>query len=111
MRAACQEMLKAIPLATWAEGDVMVCNDPYRGCTHTPDIVLFSGVRELSFRLVERRPPLLVPGLNVRAAIGKKLHDLVGQDFFAVNCRPEHILRHVGREQVDEVGRTGAGER
>ncbi|HEX7199167.1 MAG TPA: hydantoinase B/oxoprolinase family protein, partial [Dongiaceae bacterium] len=44
MRLAAQHMLKAIPLAQWREGDVMVCNDPYRGCTHTPDIVLFSPV-------------------------------------------------------------------
>jgi N-methylhydantoinase B len=44
MRLAAQHMLKAIPLAEWREGDVMVCNDPYRGCTHTPDIVLFSPV-------------------------------------------------------------------
>jgi N-methylhydantoinase B len=44
MRLATQHMLKAIPLSQWREGDVMVCNDPYRGCTHTPDIVLFSPV-------------------------------------------------------------------
>jgi N-methylhydantoinase B len=25
-----------IPLDQWREGDVLVCNDPYRGCTHTP---------------------------------------------------------------------------
>lgn len=44
MRLAAQHMLAAIPLAEWREGDVLVCNDPYRGCTHTPDIVLFSPV-------------------------------------------------------------------
>ena len=44
MRLAAQHMLKAIPLTQWREGDVLVCNDPYRGCTHTPDIVLFSPV-------------------------------------------------------------------
>lgn len=33
-----------IPLDTWRPGDVLICNDPYRGCTHTPDIVLMSPV-------------------------------------------------------------------
>lgn len=33
-----------VPLATWEPGDVVVCNDPYRGCTHTPDLVLMSPV-------------------------------------------------------------------
>src|SRR4051812_19178562 len=33
-----------IPLKEWREGDVLVCNDPYRGCTHTPDIALFSPI-------------------------------------------------------------------
>ena len=44
MRLAAQHMLQAIPLEDWREGDVLVCNDPYRGCTHTPDIVLFSPI-------------------------------------------------------------------
>jgi N-methylhydantoinase B len=44
MRLAAEHMLKAIPLPEWREGDVLVCNDPYRGCTHTPDIVLFSPI-------------------------------------------------------------------
>jgi len=35
---------KEIPLHTWRQGDVLICNDPYRGCTHTPDIVLMSPV-------------------------------------------------------------------
>ncbi len=33
-----------LPLAGWQQGDVMICNDPYRGCTHTPDLVLMSPV-------------------------------------------------------------------
>ena len=44
MRLAVQHMLQAIPLEDWREGDVLVSNDPYRGCTHTPDIVLFSPI-------------------------------------------------------------------
>ena len=31
-----------IPLHQWRPGDVIICNDPYRGCTHTPDLVLMS---------------------------------------------------------------------
>lgn len=42
MPTAIHHMFAAIPLSEWREGDVIVCNDPYRGCTHTPDIVLFS---------------------------------------------------------------------
>jgi len=37
-------MIREIPLADWHDGDVIVCNDPYFGCTHTPDIVMFSPV-------------------------------------------------------------------
>jgi N-methylhydantoinase B len=44
MRVAAGHMLQAIPIEEWAEGDIIVCNDPYRGCTHTPDIVLFSPI-------------------------------------------------------------------
>lgn len=33
-----------IPLGQWQPGDVLICNDPYRGCTHTPDLVLMSPV-------------------------------------------------------------------
>ncbi len=35
---------ETIPLSVWKPGDVLICNDPYRGCTHTPDIVLMSPV-------------------------------------------------------------------
>ena len=42
MPTAFRFMLKDIPLAAWREGDVIISNDPYFGCTHTPDIVLFS---------------------------------------------------------------------
>lgn len=44
MPTAFQHMIRAIPLAEWREGDVIICNDPYEGCTHTPDIVLFSPI-------------------------------------------------------------------
>jgi N-methylhydantoinase B len=44
MSTALKHMYAAIPRETWKPGDVMVCNDPYRGCTHTMDIVLFSPV-------------------------------------------------------------------
>ena len=41
---AFQGITREIPLNTWRPGDVLICNDPYRGCTHTPDIVLMSPV-------------------------------------------------------------------
>ncbi|WP_315926720.1 hydantoinase B/oxoprolinase family protein [Mesorhizobium sp. SP-1A] len=41
---ALRGIVKEIPLESWRPGDVLVCNDPYRGCTHTPDIVLLSPV-------------------------------------------------------------------
>ncbi len=44
MPTAFRHMIAAIPLAEWQAGDVIICNDPYLGCTHTPDIVLFSPV-------------------------------------------------------------------
>jgi N-methylhydantoinase B len=44
MPTAYRYMLRDIPLSGWHEGDVVICNDPYYGCTHTPDIVLFSPV-------------------------------------------------------------------
>ena len=44
MSTALSHMTKAVPLETWKPGDVLVCNDPFRGCTHTMDIVLFSPV-------------------------------------------------------------------
>jgi N-methylhydantoinase B len=44
MSTALRHMQAAIPLERWKPGDVMVCNDPYKGCTHTMDIVLFSPV-------------------------------------------------------------------
>ncbi len=44
MPTAFRSMVDEIPLAEWHEGDVIVCNDPYFGCTHTPDITLFSPV-------------------------------------------------------------------
>jgi N-methylhydantoinase B len=44
MTYAFEGIVKDIPLNTWRPGDVLICNDPYRGCTHTPDIVLMSPV-------------------------------------------------------------------
>jgi N-methylhydantoinase B len=44
MPMAFRETVKAIPLSEWRAGDVVVCNDPYAGCTHTPDIVMFAPV-------------------------------------------------------------------
>jgi len=44
MTFALQGIVKEIPLETWKPGDAVICNDPYRGCTHTPDIVLLSPV-------------------------------------------------------------------
>lgn len=44
MSTALSHLVREIPLAQWAPGDVLVCNDPYRGCTHTMDITLFSPV-------------------------------------------------------------------
>ena len=44
MSTAFRHMIEAHPLAGWKPGDVYVSNDPYKGCTHTPDIVLFSPV-------------------------------------------------------------------
>jgi len=44
MEIACQHIARKIPLDTWQPGDVIVCNDPYQGCTHTPDIVMFTPV-------------------------------------------------------------------
>jgi len=44
MTYALEGITQEIALNTWRPGDVMVCNDPYRGCTHTPDIVLLNPV-------------------------------------------------------------------
>jgi N-methylhydantoinase B len=44
MSTAIRHMFQDFPLETWRAGDVLVCNDPYRGCTHTMDICLFSPV-------------------------------------------------------------------
>jgi N-methylhydantoinase B len=44
MPTAVHHMFDAFPLETWAEGDIIACNDPYRGCTHTPDICMFSPI-------------------------------------------------------------------
>ena len=44
MSTAIRYMFREFPLHTWQPGDVLVCNDPYKGCTHTMDICLFSPV-------------------------------------------------------------------
>jgi N-methylhydantoinase B len=44
MSTAVHHMFDVFPLDTWADGDIIICNDPYRGCTHTPDICLFSAI-------------------------------------------------------------------
>lgn len=44
MSSALLAMYEKYPLSTWQPGDVFVCNDPYKGCTHTPDITVFSPV-------------------------------------------------------------------
>jgi N-methylhydantoinase B len=44
MSTAIRYMFKKVPRETWKPGDIIVCNDPYQGCTHTPDICLFSPV-------------------------------------------------------------------
>lgn len=33
-----------IPIEQWKPGDIFICNDPYKGCTHTPDIVLLNPI-------------------------------------------------------------------
>lgn len=44
MSTAIRYMFREFPLDVWKPGDILVCNDPYRGCTHTMDICLFSPV-------------------------------------------------------------------
>lgn len=44
MGYALKGVTRELPMECWRPGDVIICNDPYRGCTHTPDIVLFSPV-------------------------------------------------------------------
>lgn len=44
MSYALAGITEEIPLSSWRAGDVIACNDPYRGCTHTPDIVLLSPI-------------------------------------------------------------------
>lgn len=44
LSSAFHGMTAELPLSSWEPGDVVVCNDPYRGCTHTPDLVLMSPV-------------------------------------------------------------------
>ncbi len=44
MPTAVKRIFEVIPLEQWEEGDVIICNDPFFGCTHTPDILLFSPV-------------------------------------------------------------------
>ncbi|HVY16733.1 MAG TPA: hydantoinase B/oxoprolinase family protein [Rhodopila sp.] len=44
MSTALEGVRRAIPLDRWKMGDILICNDPYRGCAHTSDFTLFSPV-------------------------------------------------------------------
>jgi len=44
MSTAIGYMFAEIPRDTWRSGDIIVCNDPYKECTHTMDVCLFSPV-------------------------------------------------------------------
>lgn len=44
MPTAVKRIFEVIPLSEWHEGDMIICNDPFFGCTHTPDILIFSPV-------------------------------------------------------------------
>jgi N-methylhydantoinase B len=44
MSTAFRHIAGVIPPDQWHSGDIIICNDPYAGCSHTPDIVLFSPV-------------------------------------------------------------------
>ena len=44
MAHACETIDQTLPIAQWGPGDIIICNDPYQGCTHTPDVVLFAPV-------------------------------------------------------------------
>ena len=44
MSTAIRHMFLDYPLDVWRPGDIYACNDPYRGCTRTMDICLFSRV-------------------------------------------------------------------
>lgn len=40
MSTAVRELMKITPREAMRAGDIFMCNDPYRGCQHTPDIQL-----------------------------------------------------------------------
>ncbi|MDE0045133.1 MAG: hydantoinase B/oxoprolinase family protein [bacterium] len=44
MSIAINRMFEEIPRDEWRPGDIIICNDPYRGCAHTMDVCLFSPV-------------------------------------------------------------------
>ena len=44
MQHACRRIDEVLPIASWNDGDIIVCNDPYQGCTHTPDVVMFAPI-------------------------------------------------------------------
>tara|TARA_Y100001934_G_scaffold11060_1_gene14007 strand:+ start:3029 stop:4708 length:1680 start_codon:yes stop_codon:yes gene_type:complete len=44
MSTSIRYMFARIPREEWKPGDIIVCNDPYQGCTHTMDVCLFSPV-------------------------------------------------------------------
>ena len=41
MSTAFRHITQTIPISGWRAGDIIICNDPFAGCSHTPDIVLF----------------------------------------------------------------------
>src|SRR5882724_1063923 len=44
MAVAMPFLLRENPVGTVDEGDIIIGNDPYRGCTHTPDVHLIAPV-------------------------------------------------------------------
>src|ERR687895_2832490 len=39
-----QMMARLVPATTWREGDMLLCNDPFVGGTHLPDLSLIAPV-------------------------------------------------------------------
>lgn len=92
MAYAFEGMVKDIPLDTWRPGDVLICNDPYRGCTHTPDIVLMSPV------FVDGRLMAVTATVAHHVDIGGKLPSTTAPDNLEVFAEgllfpPMHVVR------------------
>jgi N-methylhydantoinase B len=72
-------MLDAFPAATWQDGDAVLCNDPYRGGTHLPDMTLMS--------------PLIVNG-TVAGFVASRVHwPDVGGPVPGSSSVADHILK------------------